>query len=77
MIMPNKYLSISNSLIGAGAVILEELSSACELSQLWNKVKHHRSIVANRKEFLAPEIKRLKGSIAKNRARLRELQHVD
>ncbi|OGV49203.1 MAG: hypothetical protein A2017_05950 [Lentisphaerae bacterium GWF2_44_16] len=39
MILPDKHNKLSNSLLGVGAVILENMSEARTVSSLWNKVK--------------------------------------
>ncbi|WP_066973097.1 ABC-three component system middle component 6 [Methanobrevibacter filiformis] len=44
MIMPNKYLTEKETLIGAGAVVIKNCSSKRSLSKLWDEVKDNDSI---------------------------------
>lgn len=39
MILPTKHLSIDESILGGGAVLLAELQSPKSVSRLWEKVK--------------------------------------
>lgn len=44
MILPNKHLSGSESLIGVGALLLMHLSKPMTVSGLWSKVKERPEI---------------------------------
>lgn len=44
MIMPNKYLKEEDSLLGASAVIFENLSKQQSISELWDKVREDDSV---------------------------------
>lgn len=39
MILPNKYLTENEALIGVGSILLGKLSTAKTLSNLWEEVK--------------------------------------
>jgi len=39
MLMPNKYLSEEETLLGAGVTIIEKLSFKKSLSKLWDEIK--------------------------------------
>lgn len=39
MILPTKHLSVDESLIGAGGVLLKELSRPQTISRLWDRVR--------------------------------------
>lgn len=45
MILPNKYVSLDNSLLGAGAVLLPLLPEPKTTTELWEKVKNSPQIV--------------------------------
>jgi hypothetical protein len=51
MILPNKYTREEDALIGIGAILLNELSSAMFLSTLWEKAKVHNNI-GNFEQFI-------------------------
>ena len=40
MILPTKHVSVENSLIGAGSVVLRYLSSPQTPTALWDRVRH-------------------------------------
>ena len=44
MIMPNKYLKEEDTLLGASAVIFENLSKQQSISELWDKVREDDSV---------------------------------
>ncbi len=44
MIMPNKYLTQEETLLGVGKIILDNLSSKKTLSELWEKIKDNESV---------------------------------
>lgn len=44
MIMPNKYLKEEDTLLGASAVIFNNLEQKQTLSELWEKVKDDNSV---------------------------------
>ncbi len=44
MIIPNKNIKLSYSLIGVGSILLNELSRAKTVSALWEKVKKHNEV---------------------------------
>lgn len=44
MIMPNKYLKEEDTLLGASAVIFNNLEQKQSLSELWEKVKDDDSV---------------------------------
>ncbi len=39
MILPNKHIQISNSLLNLGAIILDNISGTQTVSLLWDKVR--------------------------------------
>lgn len=39
MILPNKHLRLSNSLINTGAIILGHIDGTCSVTLLWDKAK--------------------------------------
>jgi hypothetical protein len=39
MILPTKHLSVNDSILGGGAVLLHELSTPKTVSRLWERVK--------------------------------------
>lgn len=39
MILPTKHLSVDESLLGAGAVLLKQLSRPQTTSRLWDKIR--------------------------------------
>ena len=44
MIMPNKYLKEEDTLLGASAVIFENLSKQQSISELWDNVREDDSV---------------------------------
>ncbi|MGL5943403.1 MAG: ABC-three component system middle component 6 [Waterburya sp.] len=50
MILPNKYISTRNSLLGVGGIILEHLNYPKTITSLWNEVSDI-SEIANFKRF--------------------------
>lgn len=44
MIMPNKYLKEEDTLLGASAVIFENLNRQQSISELWDKVREDDSV---------------------------------
>jgi hypothetical protein len=44
MIMPNKYLTEEETLLGAGAILIENLSIKKSLSKLWDEIKDNDSV---------------------------------
>lgn len=42
--LPNKHVEIKDTLIFAGAVLLDELKISKSVSELWDKTKTHDSI---------------------------------
>lgn len=44
MILPDKYVHLGDSLLGAGFVVLKFIREPLSLSQLWKKVCHHENI---------------------------------
>lgn len=44
MILPNKNIKLSYSLIGIGSILLNELSRAKTLNALWEKVKKYNEV---------------------------------
>jgi hypothetical protein len=40
MILPTKHVSLDNSLLGAGAVVLSILTESMTITGIWEKVKH-------------------------------------
>lgn len=45
MILPDKHLTIANSLIGAGAMLLEHLDSPRSVSELWDRVRRDQPLL--------------------------------
>ena len=39
MILPNKYISISDSLLGSGAALIRQLDRPRTVSYLWDKIR--------------------------------------
>jgi hypothetical protein len=39
MILPTKHLSINESLLGSGAIVLKELTQPQTVSRLWDRVR--------------------------------------
>lgn len=46
MILPNKHLSTSNSLLGAGAMLLDGIQEPCTVSDLWNRSRDQPAILS-------------------------------
>jgi len=44
MILPNKNINLSNSFLGTGFIILQELKSPQTVSSLWEKVRKKSEI---------------------------------
>lgn len=40
MILPNKHIKLSNSLLNLGAILLDNISGTQTVSLLWNRVKN-------------------------------------
>ncbi len=53
MILPMKHVSINNSLIGAGAVVLRHLSSSQTPTALWERVRHSLEVKVYGRYILA------------------------
>ena len=41
MLLPNKHVSVSRSLVGVGALILWHLEGPLTVSGLWDQIKHY------------------------------------
>ena len=51
MILPNKYIQEKESLIGVGAILLENLSVESSITVLWDNVKNS-SFIGNYERFI-------------------------
>lgn len=51
MILPTKYLTESETILGVGAVILEKLNDAKLLSELWETIKRN-SLIGTYERFV-------------------------
>lgn len=56
MILPNKNIKLSQSLLGTGAIVLEEIKSGQTVSSLWEKVKSYNQIQAFEKFVLTLDL---------------------
>lgn len=56
MILPNKNIKLSHSLLGTGAIVLEEIKSGQTVSSLWEKVKSYNEIQAFEKFVLTLDL---------------------
>lgn len=50
MILPTKHLSVEESLLGSGAVVLKELTRPQTISRLWDRLRNN-SVIGNFSRF--------------------------
>jgi hypothetical protein len=53
MILPDKSITLSYSLVGIGSYILNELATSQTISSLWERVKNHEEITTFEKFVLS------------------------
>jgi hypothetical protein len=63
VILPTKHISQGQSLIGVGAVLLDELELPQTVTSLWEKVRLHRSVGNFERFVLALDMLYIVGSI--------------
>ena len=56
MILPDKNITLSNSFIGIGAVLLPELEVTQTISSLWEKMRKTRMIISFEKYILSLDL---------------------
>jgi len=63
MILPDKNITLSNSLLGAGSLLLSSLSSPQTVSSLWEKIKNSMYINSFEKYVLTLDLLYMLGII--------------
>lgn len=63
MILPTKYISEDQSLLGVGAVLLPYIDRPHTITSLWDKVKGHPSVATFERFILALDLLYIMGVI--------------
>ena len=63
MILPSKNISLANSILGGGSLILSELSSEQTISSLWEKSKKYPEINSFEKFVTVLDVLYILGSL--------------
>lgn len=75
MIMPNKYLKEEDTLLGASAVIFENLSKQQSISELWDKVREDKSVYNFERFILSLDLLYMLNLIELNNNKLMRVKH--
>ena len=75
MIMPNKYLKEEDTLLGASAVIFENLSKQQSISELWDKVREDDSVYNFERFILSLDLLYMLNLIELNNNELKRVKH--
>lgn len=75
MIMPNKYLKEEDTLLGASAVIFENLSKQQSISELWDKVREDDSVYNFERFILSLDLLYMLNLIKLNNNELMRVKH--
>lgn len=75
MIMPNKYLKEEDTLLGASAVIFENLSKQQSISELWDKVREDKSVYNFERFILSLDLLYMLNLIELNNNELMRVKH--
>lgn len=75
MIMPNKYLKEEDTLLGASAVIFENLSKQQSISELWDKVREDDSVYNFERFILSLDLLYMLNLIELNNNELMRVKH--
>lgn len=63
MILPTKHITEHEALIGAGGLVLEEISKPVSLSHLWENVKSNSSVQTYERFILTLDMLHIVGAI--------------
>lgn len=75
MIMPNKYLKEEDTLLGASAVIFENLSKQQSISELWDKVREDNSVYNFERFILSLDLLYMLNLIKLNNDKIMRTKH--
>jgi len=75
MIMPNKYLKEEDTLLGASAVVFENLSKQQSISELWDKVREDDSVYNFERFILSLDLLYMLNLIELNNNELMRVKH--
>ena len=73
--MPNKYLKEEDTLLGASAVIFENLSKQQSISELWDKVREDDSVYNFERFILSLDLLYMLNLIKLNNNELMRVKH--
>lgn len=76
MILPDKNILLSHSLLGMGSIILNHLKSFHTVSSLWEKVKNTKEINSFEKYILTLDLLYIMGLIEFHEGLLRKKNHA-
>ncbi len=74
MILPNKHLGLSRSILGQGAALLETLREPQTVSSLWSAVRSRPEFVSFKRFILALDFLYLVGAVEWSDGMLRRKQ---
>ena len=63
MILPTKHITVTNSLIGVGALLIEQLEKPASVSILWEKVREYPEVATFERFILGLDLLFLLGII--------------
>jgi len=73
MILPTKHITVENSLLGVGALLLEKLSRPLSISTLWKRVREFSEIATFERFTLALDLLCMIGAIEFDKNKLRRV----
>ena len=74
MILPTKHLPVEKTVLGAGAVVLEELRRPMTVTQLWDRLRDHPAVGTYERLVLALDLLFLFGAIRLAHGAIRRAQ---
>ena len=72
MILPTKHITCNNSLIGVGAIILNDINKPISVVKLWEKLKNDKSIGTYERFVLALDLLFIIGAITLSKGLIRK-----
>lgn len=74
MILPSKHISLQNSYLGAGKVVLEALTRPSSVDALWKKVVSKPGIANTRRFYLTLDLLYMMGVIEYQNGKIRRVK---
>lgn len=63
MILPSKYISENQALLGVGAIVLQHLERPQTITSLWEKVRGHEAVGTFERFVLALDMLHIVGAV--------------